>query len=131
MTCDGGFLSGSRSMSSRSGRRDGISSSVEIEVVEIEVVEIEVVEIEVLEIEVVEIEVVEIEIVSSTTRGSESPLSTTRGSPALPRLELSNRYTRRLEFPTIPPSLKFEGKSSPILTRLENARNNVSPDVNT
>jgi hypothetical protein len=27
--------------------------------------------------------------------------------------------------------LKFEGKSSPILTRLENARNNVSPDVNT
>jgi hypothetical protein len=57
--------------------------------------------------------------------------STTRGSPALPRLELSNRYTRRLEFPPIPPSLKFEGKSSPILTRLENARNNVSPDVNT
>ena len=43
MTCDGGFLSGSRSMSSRSGRRDGISSSVEIEVVEIAVVEIEVV----------------------------------------------------------------------------------------
>ena len=95
MTCDGGFLAASRSMSSRSGRRDGISSSVEIAVVEIAVVEIE--------------------IVSSTTRGSESPLSTTRGSPALPRLELSNRYTRRLEFPTIPPSLKFEGKSSPSL----------------
>src|SRR5205807_4228521 len=45
--------------------------------------------------------------------------STTRGSPALPRLELSNRYTRRLEFPPILPSLKFDGKSRPILTRLE------------
>jgi hypothetical protein len=68
----------------------------------------------------------------ASQRGSSSPLvGPTRGSPALPRLELSNRYTRRLEFLPIPPSSKFEGKSSPILTRLENARNNVSPNVNT